>query len=79
MCRRVGSIAALYALHAGSFILLTWGKISLSWGTTSHLILKRVWVAAEVMVRVGVRSVTGSDLGFGLGLVRDSTVYCSDD
>jgi len=33
LCRKVGSIAALYALHAGLFILLTltWGKISLSW------------------------------------------------
>jgi len=27
LCRKVGSIAAL---HAGSFIPLTWGKISLS-------------------------------------------------
>jgi len=57
LCRKVGSIAALYAMHAGSFIPLTWGKISLSWGTTSHLILKRVWVGAEVMVRVRVRLV----------------------
>jgi len=29
-----------------------------------------------IMVRV--RVVMGLDLGFGLGLVRDSTVYCSD-
>ena len=75
LCRKVGSIAALYALHAGSFIPLrfTFGKISLSWGTTSHLILKRV--RAEVMVRVRVRLVIGLDLGFGLGLVWNSTVY----
>ena len=31
------------------------------------------------MVRVMVRLVMGLDLGFGLGLVRDSTGYCSDD
>ena len=30
-------------------------------------------------IRVRVRLVMGLDLGFGLGLVRDSTVYCSDD
>jgi len=47
--------------------------ISLSLGTTSHLILKQV--RAEVMVRVKVRLVIGLDLGFGLGLVWNSTVY----
>jgi len=30
LCGKVGSIVAVYALHAGSFIPLTWGKISLS-------------------------------------------------
>jgi len=47
--------------------------ISLSLGTTSHLILKQV--RAEVMVRVRVRLVIGLDLVFGLGLVWNSTVY----
>jgi len=52
--RKVGSIAALYALHSGSFITLRFHFLG---GTTSHLILKRV--RAEVMVRVRVRLVIG--------------------
>ena len=70
LCRKVGSIAALYALHAGSFITLRFHFLG---GTTSHLILKRV--RAEVMVRVRVRLVIGLNLRFGLGLVWNSTDY----
>jgi len=66
LCRKVGSIAALYALHAGSFIPLTWGKISFSRGHS--------FTFDEVIVRVRVRLVIGLDLGFGLGLVWNSTV-----
>jgi len=63
LCRKVGSIAALYALHAGLCIPLRFLRL------TSHLILKRV--RAEVVVRL----VTGLNLRFGLGLVWNSTVY----
>ena len=72
LSRKVGSrpIAALYALHAGSFITLRFHFLG---GTTSHLILKRV--RAEVMVRVRVRLVIGFNLRFGLGLVWNSTDY----
>ena len=49
LCRKEGSIAALYTLHAGSFITLRFHFLG---GTASHLILKRV--RAEVMVRVRV-------------------------
>jgi len=66
LCRKVGSIAALYALHTSSFIPLRFHFLG---GTTSYLIVK--WVRAEVMVRVRVRVrvrlVIGLNLGFGLG------------
>ena len=70
LCRKVGSIAALYALHAGSFITLRFHFLG---GRTSHLILKRV--RSEVMVRVRVRLVFRLNLRFGIGLVWNSTDY----
>jgi len=67
LCRKEGTgrLGTLCMQAHSSHEDFTFSKISLSWGTTSHLILKRV--RAEVMVRVRVRLVIGLDLWFGLG------------